>query len=369
MTRRELNLAIFEGWAERVLWQPRLETWYWYHRQAGTLPERFRDVDYLDFYDRLGCSVRYAASAGIEMYYEPADVEIAQEDPDPSTHVDIVRIPEGELRTVHQISRADPFWENRRIVQFPVQTVQDLKILTALMERIRYRVQLEKFQAAAARVEHRAEPTVFLNSAGFTDLIKWHAGLVGTYYLLADHRSEVEAYLNACDERDMRQIQAALELPCRIFNLGDHATNEFTPPPILKRYCIPRWQRISQILSQHGRYVHTHWDGHSRLLLPYLRESGLHGVEALTPEPMGDMTLEMIKGAVGNDIVVLDLIPAIFFLREWPLEPVLRFVEQVVEMFAPRLVLGVSDEISQAGQIQKIEAISEFIDRRWGLAD
>jgi len=33
--------------------------------------------------------------------------------------------------------------------------------------------------------------------------------------------------------RHDRLLDAALELPCRIFNLGDHATNEFTPPPIL----------------------------------------------------------------------------------------------------------------------------------------
>jgi len=31
--------------------------------------------------------------------------------------------------------------------------------------------------------------------------------------------------------RHDRLLDAALELPCRIFNLGDHPTNEFTPPP------------------------------------------------------------------------------------------------------------------------------------------
>ena len=60
-TRRELNLAIFEGTADGVLWQPRLETWIGHHMAKGTLPERYRHLDSLGIYDALRCSVRYAA--------------------------------------------------------------------------------------------------------------------------------------------------------------------------------------------------------------------------------------------------------------------------------------------------------------------
>jgi len=66
MTRKELNLAIFEGTADKVLWQPRLETWIGHHTDRGTLPERFRGMNNLEIYDTLRCSIRYAASAGIE---------------------------------------------------------------------------------------------------------------------------------------------------------------------------------------------------------------------------------------------------------------------------------------------------------------
>jgi hypothetical protein len=38
-------------------------------------------------------------------------------------------------------------------------------------------------------------------------------------------------------------------------------------------------------------------------------------------------------------------------------------------MFAPRLILGVSDEISQVGEIEKIEAVTELVDDICGLAE
>jgi hypothetical protein len=209
---------------------------------------------------------------------------------------------------------------------------------------------------------------MFLTSSGFTELIKHWCGLPNTYYLLTDHPGEVEAFLEACDRRDDRMIDEAMKLPCRIFNLGDHATNEFTPPPILKKYLIPRWQRIADRLHAEGRFVHTHWDGNSRLMLPLLQKTRLDGVEALTPEPMGDMTLEQIKAGVGDTMVALDLIPAIDCLPYRPMGEVLEFARRIIDMFAPKLILGISDEISQVGEIEKIEAISELVDKVCGLA-
>lgn len=368
MTRKELNLAIFEGKADKVLWQPRLETWIGHHRANGTLPERYRDKDYFGIYDALGASVRYAASAGIEGYSEPNDIEYGSEQHD-NHYISIVKTPSGEIRTIHRDIWEDGQLKNRRISEFPVKTPEELRVVTDLVERQQFRANQESFKNSADAVGHRAEPTVFLSSSGFTELIKNWCGLPGTYYLLYDHPEVVETYLEACDRRDDRLIDAALQLPCKIFNLGDHATNEFTPPPILKRYLMPRWQRISDRLHANGRFVHSHWDGNSITMLPYLMESRLDGVEALTPEPMGDMTLEQIKNAVQDKIVVLDLIRAIDFLPNFPMKEMLEFTKRVIDMFAPKLILGISDEISQVGEIEKVEAISELVDKTCGLAD
>ncbi|HQL65488.1 MAG TPA: hypothetical protein PLS78_06480, partial [bacterium] len=369
MTRKQLNLEIFEGTAKKVLWQPRLETWILFHRAEATLPEGFSNLTDLEIYDRLGCSVRYAASEGI-IYYYTTYVESFEKKLDENHTELITKTEKGTLRTVFQIVPGGlGYSDNKRIVEFPVKTVEDLKILTHLMRNFNAVAIPEIFNQAANRVGNRAEPTIFLQSSGFTELIKFHAGLLGTYYLLNDSTAEVEKYLEACDERDIRVIDEALKLPCRIFNLGDHATNEFTPPPILKKYLLLRWKKISMKMSENNRFVHSHWDGNARLILPYLKESGLHAVEALTPSPMCDMTLEEIKQAVNNSIVVLDLIPAIFFLPSYPLKNLLEFTEKVIEMFIPRLILGVSDEISSAGEISRIEAISEFIDKKYGLAE
>jgi len=368
MTRRELNLAIFEGTADKVLWQPRLETWIGHHAANGTMPERFRGMNHLQIYDELRCSIRYGACAGIERYESREEmVRIVEEHPE---HTIVrIRLPQGEITTVYRDVWQNGKRVNQRIEQYPVNSVETLRVATALIERQQFRANPELHRQAAEAVGHRGEPTIFLSSSGFTELIKNWCGLEGTFYLLHDHPTEVEAFLEACDRRDDRLLEAALQLPCRIFNLGDHATNEFTPPPILKKFLLPRWQRIADRLHAAGRFVHTHWDGNSRLMLPFLRESRLDGVEALTLAPMGDMTIEQIKAAVGEDMVVLDLIPAIDFLPHRSLRDMLELTRRLIDTFAPRLILGISDEISPVGEIERVEAVSNLIDQICGLAE
>lgn len=367
MTRRELNLRIFEGKADKVLWQPRLETWLRHHRSKGTLPDSFKNLTDFEIYDQLGCSVRYGASSGIFSYFDPP-YETFEKVID-SNHIEqIIRTPKGDLRTVYQLVKGAEI-ENKRIVEFPVKNINDLKILTEYIKSQKFVFVKEKFEEADKRLGKRAAPTIFLSSSGFTDLIKFWAGLLNTFYLLKDYPEEVEEYLAACDERDERLINEALKSDCRIFNLGDHATNEFTPPPVLEKYLLPRWKKIGEIMKKNGRFVHSHWDGNSKLILKYIKVSNLSGIEALTPYPQCDMTLEEIKEAVGNEIVVLDLIPAIFFLPQYSVDFVLDFTKRVIDMFFPRLILGVSDELPPGGEIKKIEKISEYIYKEFGVLE
>jgi len=371
LTRRELNLAIFKGTARTVLWQPRLETWIGHHALKDTLPRKYRGLDALGIYDALRCSPRY----GGELYYTAVDCSY---DPGAMTEaserqgnylIETLTLPAGSLRTIHRERWEDGILVNRRIERYPVTTREDLHLLIDLVECQRFSPNLRAYAERAAQVGERGELTVGLSSSGFTELIKSWCGLENTFYLLADYPEDIQAYLEACDRRDDRLLDAALELPCRIFNFGDHANNYFTPPPILKRYMLPRWQRLSARLRAAGRFSHSHWDGNARTILPYLLDSGLDAVEALPPAPMGDMTLEDIKAAVRDKMVVLDLLPTILFLPQYTLEETLEFARRTIDMFAPRLILGISDEISQVGQIEKVEAISELVSDTCGLAE
>ncbi|MBC7237054.1 MAG: hypothetical protein H5T69_14535, partial [Chloroflexi bacterium] len=60
MTFREMTLRIFAGQpVPHVLWQPRMEPWFDWHKQFKRLSPPWRDQTVTEFYDALGCSMRY----------------------------------------------------------------------------------------------------------------------------------------------------------------------------------------------------------------------------------------------------------------------------------------------------------------------
>jgi len=88
----------------------------------------------------------------------------------------------------------------------------------------------------------------------------------------------------------------------------------------------------------------------------------LDGIEAITPVPQGDVTLEQVKEALGDTMFLLDGIPAVYFDETFSVQTLVECVQTTIELFAPKLVLGISDEISSTGDLDRIKVVGEIVD-------
>jgi len=102
-------------------------------------------------------------------------------------------------------------------------------------------------------------------------------------------------------------------------------------------------------------------DGALKPLLPYINDSGFDGIEGATPLPQGDVTLEELKDALG-DTILMDGIPMLLFLRQYSYEELEEFTKKVLNLFSPNLILAISDEISPPGDIEKIKFVSQIVE-------
>jgi hypothetical protein len=108
-----------------------------------------------------------------------------------------------------------------------------------------------------------------------------------------------------------------------------------------------------------GKFASIHVDGTMKSLLPYLQDAPYDAVEAATPAPQGDVTLQEIKDAIG-DKILMDGIPALYLLpNQYPVDTLTGFVQDMVDLFYPRLVLGVSDEVRPDGGTESARLIGE----------
>ena len=138
-------------------------------------------------------------------------------------------------------------------------------------------------------------------------------------------------------------------------------------------FCIPAWGHtnptveVVRHLTARGHqvryYTFAHWDGDTKAILPYAKETGLDAIEAVTPKPQGDVTVEEIKAAFGDQVGLVDGIAALLFDEMYPLEMLKQQTEQLIDLFAGKLILGISDEMSSTGNIDRIKYVGEIVDR------
>ena len=187
-------------------------------------------------------------------------------------------------------------------------------------------------------------------------------GCEAAIYALHDWPDTIESFFRARDENHERLMDIIADSPVHIVNYGENVHSGTLPPDLFEKYHLPACQRRSERLAAAGKFTSSHWDGDCQPLLRYAHATGLNGIEAITPVPQGDVTLEETRAALGDDMFLIDGIPAIYFDDTFPVSVLEDCVDKIIDLFAPRLILGISDEISSTGDIERIRIVKGIVD-------
>jgi hypothetical protein len=356
MTLKEMNLRVFRGEPlPHVFFQPRFEPWFAWHKQFDSLPPKLRDLSLLEVYDSLGASMRYVH------YYtgQPEVIEYRFSD-----EVKVTRKLEGEeyrkwrFDTPYgSLFQTDKFTVDRtwRVVEFAAKRPEDLPALRWLLERRSITFNTEKFKTGAAFVGDRGEPQFYICKSPYFSLAQQWFKYADFIYALADCPGEIEGIMQVIDDSyDQLYEQTISSRLVKIINFGENIAMAYLSKRYFEKYCIPWYEKRSGQMRRAGIFTHVHIDGYFKPLLPYLASLPFDGYEALTPTPQGDVTLEELKEHIGGK-VLLDGIPAVLFLEHHSREDLQACVEKIVEMFYPRLVLGISDELPEGGEEESFD--------------
>lgn len=110
-------------------------------------------------------------------------------------------------------------------------------------------------------------------------------GFENTLYNFFDYPNETAHFMEVINETDNPMLKMVAESPVEIINFGDNMDQNFLSPRIMEEWIIPEYQRRADYLKKYGKFLHAHFDGNVKTLLPYLKMTKLDGIEALTPLP------------------------------------------------------------------------------------
>lgn len=364
---RNLDLAklhrnVIRGTSDgMVIWQPRIDCWYWDRLfRKEPFPAPYTDMNINQIYRELGCSNR--------LYNQFNSCFVKVYDPQVRSSTIKLSVLETEyimetpVGKVSQIIRSN----NSNGGSFPkkwwVTSEEDLKVMAWIEERCTWTWDQKLYDEQIADCGDLGLATVFIPRINVQNLFIDLMGVEDAIYAIYDYPETVDSYFKVLSESHERLISIINSSPIDVINFGDNVHAGMLPPELFKKYAMPEYQKRNELLHKANKFTCSHWDGDTKALLPYARECGFDGIEAVTPNPQGDVTLQEVKKAFGDELFLIDGIAALLFEDTYPLEQLESQVKEALELFAPRLVLGISDEISSLGNLDRIKFVGDLVD-------
>ncbi len=356
----QLNLDIACKRAGRkVIWQPRILCYFADRSFRGEpLPEPYEGMTTPEIYRSLGCSNRiYDFNACFRS--TEANVTFKSEPLGSNKEVYLIETPVG---TMSSISRSTPNSfariQEKRLIERP----EDMKVATWLADHTEWEWKQYKYEEICNEWGRLGAPNIYMPRVNVQDLYINTMGVERGVYALMEWGTTVDDYFRALHESHMRLIEVINKSPIELINFGDNIHCATLSPTLYEKYVLPAYIERCEKLHLGGKFVNSHWDGDTKAILKYAKISGLDGIEAITPLPQGDVTLEEIKDALGDEIIYLDGIPAVLFDTTYSEEELAEFTEKLIRLFAGQLILGISDEMSSQGDLERIRLVGKIVD-------
>lgn len=356
-----LNLDVAYGRSKgMIIWQPRILAWFTDRYFSHTpLPAPYEGMSEPEIYRDLGCSNRLYFFNDAFRTVDPPSLRRRETRID-DTH--ILHTMETPVGTVTQRERITPTsWSHVEEKRW-IETPEDMKVFTWIKDNTSWRWDQAAFDRVKAEWGNLGAPSVFIPHVNVQNLYIETMGVEQGVWALYEWGPVVKDYFRALHENHLRMIDVINGSPVDIINFGDNLHCATLPPYLYEEYVLPAYKERCDKLHKAGKWISAHWDGDTKALLRYARVSGLDAIEAITPQPQGDVTLEEVKEALGDEIFLLDGIPAIYWDSTFSEEELAACAEKVISLFAPKLILGISDEMSSRGDIERIRVVGRIVD-------
>jgi hypothetical protein len=181
--------------------------------------------------------------------------------------------------------------------------------------------------------------------------------------LMFDCEDKVRQALVAMEVQESAILDAVCDLAPPLVHFPDNLSSD-NLTGYYKEHMRERHQHRLQRLHAAGSKAAVHLDGSVRGLLPTLINVGFDAIEALTPQPAGDLTAEEMSEIAGsNNVLLWGGAPGIMFAPPYTWEDMRGHIDHVLDAWVERpFVLGVADQVPPDGDIKFCRKIRDVLD-------
>jgi uroporphyrinogen-III decarboxylase len=353
MKSRQRLLAAIRGEAtDRVPWSPFL-AYYWEH-----LPLETQKMGQFEYLRQMGAD---PLLRGFHTLYrcdynncEIEDKVVGRES------FRTFRTPVGTLTERSVRSDMGNTWF---LVDHPVKTAEDFKVLQYIHEHMTIVPDMERFNADMKQFGDDALMLPLLGvhcKTAFQTLVEHWVGTVDLTYALYDEPEVVEECLAVMQARDEETVRISVDSDADGFIFWEDSSTTNISPSFFEKYTKPEIDRWGDLVHNNGKLLIHHACGHLKDLIPLMGQSNIDAIESISPPPTGNVTLQEAAAILPEHIALIGGLEPVRLLSG-SVEDVRRDAEELLrDLEGRRFVLANSDSCPPGVAYEKFLAVTEL---------
>lgn len=376
MSRREDVKRVLEGKTpDYVPWFGDLDYWLNYLRDEGLIPEEYlRDGGRKEIRTAGGLSEEglqklhrdlkvgfyLQAYFPFREVYHQGKVETEET---PFKRVTRMETPYGTLR---EEWRYIPETYSFAPVEHLIKDAGDLKAFRYVYEHMEYQPEEALAKKRLETVGENGIVLAYTPKTPMMELVALKAGLETVVIeLLGEAPEELEELLCCMEQKHTKAAQIAIDSPAEYIFVPDNLSSEMVGGSIYDTYIKAVHEDWTARIKKAGKKSMVHLDGTLHPLLGKLARAGFDVIEAITPAPVGDISLEELRSHVLKDTVLWGGIPSGFFSEDFPQEKFEAWIRKALEVMKKdrRFVMGVADQIVPKTSMERVRKVAELVEK------
>jgi hypothetical protein len=351
MTNRErILMLVNRKQPDRVPWFGDLDYWYTAARSAGKLPQKYQGDGYFQLNRDLGVGFYLQGFFPFTQHNPGITFKESRVD---NTITRVMNTPHGELTEIQEYL---PTSSSTGYVKHFVTTPADLPAFRSYLESLSFTPAYEEAERRYSIVGDNGVVLCYTPRSPFMQMVTTYIGITNLVYLLIDAPAEMAEIFELMEHKYDQAAELTIDSPAECIMIPENLSSEVVGARYYKKYLRPYESRWIERIYEEGKYSFIHMDGQLKGLIKLVAETGFDVIEAATPLPSGDISMQEIIDLVPGDTIIWGGMPGIMFT---PLVSDAEFDAHTQAILAlmrqePRFVLGVADQVPPNGTLERV---------------
>lgn len=192
--------------------------------------------------------------------------------------------------------------EHNHMIEYPLKTLDDIPLWQYIRENTVYRPAPE-FSA----LERQACRVMGFKWSPVQELLQFGTGIENFYYFMTDIPESMIALMDTMHRKNLEALKIGFQTcqAATVIQFNENTSSSLISPSYYREHSLPHVRDYADLAHRHGKRFIVHMCGLLNALLDCFPETGMDGIHAVTPPPIGDTHYSTIRDRYGDQFVII----------------------------------------------------------------